>query len=86
MLDIILYIYSFAYECIDLKGAFFITAIKNSITQIGFRRGAFLRGFMYDFIELFSPQLTRDLVDEAHQCQGKEELEALFRHLELPEY
>jgi LysR family transcriptional regulator, cys regulon transcriptional activator len=59
---------------------------KNSITQIGFRRGTFLRGFMYDFIELFSPQLNRDLVDEAHQCQGKEELEALFRHLELPEY
>ena len=59
---------------------------KNSITQIGFRRGTFLRGFMYDFIELFSPQLNRDLVNEAHQCQGKEELEALFRHLELPEY
>lgn len=59
---------------------------KNSITQIGFRRGTFLRGFMYDFIELFSPQLTRELVDEAHQCQGREELEALFRHLELPEY
>ena len=59
---------------------------KNSITQIGFRRGTFLRGFMYDFIELFSPQLTRDLVDEAHQCQGREELDALFRHLELPEF
>lgn len=59
---------------------------KNSITQIGFRRGTFLRGFMYDFIELFSPQLARELVDEAHQCQGKEELDALFRHLVLPEY
>ena len=25
---------------------------KNSITQIGFRRGTFLRGFMYDFLSL----------------------------------
>lgn len=58
---------------------------KNSITQIGFRRGTFLRGFMYDFIELFSPHLTRDLVDEAHQCQGREELNALFHHMDLPE-
>ena len=58
---------------------------KSSITQIGFRRGTFLRQFMYDFIELFSPQLNRDIVDEAHQCQGKEELDALFKHIELPE-
>ncbi|MEQ9021241.1 MAG: HTH-type transcriptional regulator CysB, partial [Pseudomonadales bacterium] len=59
---------------------------KHSVTKIGFRRGTFLRGFMYDFIEEFCPHLTRDMVDEAHQCNGKDELEQLFHHIELPEY
>ena len=34
-----------------------------STTHIGFRRGMFLRGFMYDFIQLFAPHLTRERVD-----------------------
>lgn len=59
---------------------------KDSVTKIGFRRGTFLRGFMYDFIEQFSPHLHRDMVDEAHQCNGKDELENLFHHIKLPEY
>jgi LysR family transcriptional regulator, cys regulon transcriptional activator len=59
---------------------------KASITSIGFRRGTFLRGFMYDFIEMFSPHLTKDVVDQAHQCRGREELEGLFAGTELPEY
>jgi len=59
---------------------------KHSVTKIGFRRGTFLRGFMYDFIQEFCPHLTKEMVDEAHQCNGKDELEQLFRHIELPEY
>jgi LysR family cys regulon transcriptional activator len=42
---------------------------KPSVTKIGFRRGTFLRGYMYDFIELFAPHLTRRLVDQAWHCQ-----------------
>jgi LysR family transcriptional regulator, cys regulon transcriptional activator len=34
-----------------------------STTHIGFRRGMFLRGIMYDFIALFAPHLTREKVD-----------------------
>jgi LysR family cys regulon transcriptional activator len=34
-------------------------------TRVALRRGAALRGFAYDFIELFSPRLTRKLVDTA---------------------
>ncbi|HUR41714.1 MAG TPA: HTH-type transcriptional regulator CysB [Verrucomicrobiae bacterium] len=34
-----------------------------STTHIGFRRGMFLRGYMYDFMALFAPHLTRDKVD-----------------------
>jgi ABC-type enterobactin transport system permease subunit len=34
-------------------------------TRVAVRRGAALRGYAYAFIELFSPQLTRKLVDTA---------------------
>jgi LysR family transcriptional regulator, cys regulon transcriptional activator len=57
-----------------------------SITKIGCRRGTFLRGYMYDFIELFAPHLTRDVVEEAFQRHSKAELDELFSHLELPTY
>ena len=59
---------------------------KSSITKIGFRRGSFIREYMYDFIEIFCPHLNRDLVAEAHQCNSRDQLDRLFRHIELPEY
>jgi LysR family cys regulon transcriptional activator len=34
-----------------------------STTHIGFRRGIFLREYMYDFIQLFASHLTRERVD-----------------------
>ena len=57
-----------------------------SVTKIGFRRGTFLRGFMYDFIEMFAPHLTRELIEEAYQRHSKQEFDELFRDLELPVY
>lgn len=35
----------------------------SSTTSIGFRRGLALRGYMYDFIHLFAPHLTRERVE-----------------------
>ncbi|CAH0990203.1 HTH-type transcriptional regulator CysB [Sinobacterium norvegicum] len=55
-----------------------------SVTKIGFRRGTFLRGFMYEFIERFAPHLGRELVEEAYQCHTKQELDELFKDIELP--
>ena len=57
-----------------------------STTRIGFRRGTFLRGFMYDFIEMFAPHLTKDVVEEAYQRHTRMELDELFEHLNLPVY
>lgn len=57
-----------------------------SVTKIGFRRGTFLRGFMYDFIQTFAPHLTRSVVEEAYQRHTKAELDELFEHIELPTY
>ncbi|MCB1729584.1 MAG: HTH-type transcriptional regulator CysB [Halieaceae bacterium] len=58
----------------------------SSVTQIGCRRGTFLRGYMYEFIQDFAPHLTRELVQEAFQRHTRAELEGLFSHLELPVY
>lgn len=57
-----------------------------SVTSIGFRRGTFLRGFMYDFIEGFAPHLTREVVDHACGLSTRDELEAYFARFELPTY
>lgn len=59
---------------------------SSSTTKIGFRRGTFLRGFMYDFIEQFAPHLTKDVVEEAYSRHTKQELDELFEHLTLPTY
>ena len=56
----------------------------SSVTQIGFRKGTFLRGYMYDFIERFAPHLTTDMVNKATKCQGKQEMDELFQNVELP--
>jgi len=59
---------------------------KPSITKIGFRRGTFIRGFMYEFIESFAPHLSRNLVEEAFSCTSKLELDELFQDIQLPVY
>ena len=59
---------------------------RPSITKIGFRRGTFIRGFMYEFMENFAPHLTRNMVDEAYSCTSKLELDELFQHVRLPTY
>ncbi|MEJ2088655.1 MAG: HTH-type transcriptional regulator CysB [Gammaproteobacteria bacterium] len=56
----------------------------SSVTHIGFRRGTFLRRYMYDFIAWFAPHLNRERVDEAVACTTRTEREALFADVELP--
>lgn len=58
-----------------------------SVTRIGFRKGTFLRGYMYDFIQRFAPHLTKDAIDEAVARQSSRgDIEALFKDVELPTY
>ncbi len=59
---------------------------EYSTTKIGFRRGTFLRGFMYDFIEAFAPHLNPDVVNQAYACHSRAELDELFRPVDLPSY
>ncbi|WP_439135296.1 HTH-type transcriptional regulator CysB [Pseudomaricurvus sp.] len=59
---------------------------QPSTTKIGFRRGTFLRGYMYEFIELFAPHLTREVVTDALNRHSKSEVEELFSSIDLPTY
>jgi LysR family cys regulon transcriptional activator len=55
-----------------------------STTKIGFRKGTFLRRYMYDFLEGFAPHLNRSLVDTAMMKKSQDEIDRLFRDIELP--
>lgn len=55
-----------------------------STTKIGFRKGTFLRSYMYDFLEGFAPHLTRARVDDAIAKKSQEEIDRLFKGIELP--
>ena len=45
---------------------------ESSTTRIGIRRGTYLRGYAYDFIRLFAPHLTREVVDAAMRGGGSD--------------
>jgi LysR family transcriptional regulator, cys regulon transcriptional activator len=53
-------------------------------TWVGFAREGLLRGYMYDFLELIAPHLTRRLVDRALNCRTQVEVDRLLSHVELP--
>ncbi|MBP19333.1 MAG: HTH-type transcriptional regulator CysB [Pseudomonadales bacterium] len=57
---------------------------ESSTTMIGCRRGTFLRGYMFEFVELFAPHLTKEIVEEAFERHNRAELTQLFSDLELP--
>ena len=37
----------------------------NNVTHLGVKQGAYLRSFVFTFIELFSPTLTKKIVEQA---------------------
>lgn len=47
-------------------------------TWVGFMRGSLLRGYMYDFLQLLAPHLTRRLVERAALTTTQAEVDALF--------
>lgn len=57
---------------------------EASVTKIGFRKGSFLRGYMYDFIEMFAPHLTQEIIQETSYRHTKADLDALFKDIVLP--
>lgn len=58
---------------------------EPSTTKIGFRKGTFLRGYMYDFIQRFAPHLTPDVVREVQACSNRNEVDVIFANQKLPD-
>jgi len=56
----------------NLRGIDASHLFESSTTRIGLRRGAYLRRYVYDFIELFAPHLKRDTIDAAMKGGGTE--------------
>ena len=76
-----------AVDPVEDKGLVALDAghlFESSTTRIGFRKGTFLRGFMFDFLQAFAPHLTHDRVEAAIKASNREEREALFADIELP--
>ena len=55
-----------------------------STTKVVLRRDMFLRQFLYDFIGLFAPHLSRSLIDQAMQTRDRKDRENLFEGVVLP--
>ena len=56
---------------------------RPSMTQIAFKNGAFLRHYMYDFINYFSPHLTRTNVEKAERLHDNSDVKKLFSNVTL---
>ena len=72
------------YEDTDLVNIPASHLFAPSTTKIGFRKGTFLRCYMYDFIEGFAPHLQRSVVEAAMQMKSQDEIDDLFHGVELP--
>jgi LysR family cys regulon transcriptional activator len=53
-------------------------------TWIGFRRGALLRAYMYEFIELLAPHLPRELVRKTERSGVQEDVDRICADLHIP--
>lgn len=57
---------------------------EASTTKIGFRKGTFLRHYMYEFIQRFAPHLTKDVVERANLLRNQDDIDKMFLQVKLP--
>lgn len=55
-----------------------------STTYIAFSRSLFLRSYMYDFIQQFSPHLNKSTVDRLILCENNVDVQTMFNGVKLP--
>lgn len=54
---------------------------EDSFTNIGFRRGAYLRSYMREFMTIFAPHITDEVIERANEVRTKDERATLFAEL-----
>jgi len=78
---------SMALECEDRKNLIAIDAaglFPRGTTWIGFRRGAVLRKYMVEFMELFAPHLNEAIIEQSTEAQTQIDVDELFAGVNLP--
>jgi LysR family cys regulon transcriptional activator len=75
-----------AHQDADLESIEAKDLFPTHTTWLGFRRGAFLRRYMVDFMREVAPHLERSLVNKAIQADDQAEIDDIFREVELPLY
>jgi len=55
----------------------------SGTTYMGFRRGTYLRSHLFEFINMFAPHLTKDIVAKACATKSKKELDKVFDSTKL---
>lgn len=59
---------------------------EASVTRLGIRKGTFIRGYMFRFIERFAPHLDKATVEAAMKAANRHELDEMFKNTPLPTY
>ena len=72
-------------EDADLVAIDASNVFRPSTTYIGCRKGTFMRQFMLDFVRLFAPHLTQELIDLAFAEPNVVQRAALFEGIDLPD-
>ena len=76
-----------AYECTDEKDMKALDAdglFPRLTTWLGFRRDSVLRGYMVDFIGLFAPHLTPELIRDVGELETQAEVDKRCEEIALP--
>ncbi|MEJ2601947.1 MAG: HTH-type transcriptional regulator CysB [Gammaproteobacteria bacterium] len=76
-----------AHDCADREDLTAIDAaglFPRSTTWIGFRRDTVLKRYMNDFLQLFAPHLTDDLVGRCLKAADQAAVDEFFRDIDLP--
>jgi LysR family cys regulon transcriptional activator len=76
-----------AYECQDERDLKAIDAtglFPRVTTWVGYRRDAVLRDYMREFIYLFAPHISREILRDAGETSGQAEVDALVAEIALP--
>ncbi|MCH8866093.1 MAG: HTH-type transcriptional regulator CysB [Proteobacteria bacterium] len=78
---------SMAEDSDDQKDMITIEAdglFPQSTTWIGFRKDMVLRRYMLDFVQLFSPHITAEQLEQTRHVRTQSEIDDLFRDADLP--
>jgi LysR family cys regulon transcriptional activator len=78
---------SMAYECQDQRDLVALDAeglFPRVTTWLGYRRDAVLRGYMLDFISLFAPHLTPEVLRDVGETDTQAQVDEICARFTLP--